>query len=85
MQLQPKIRLFKEIYVSKCPAIIYLYIIAPSYVCRYIGAAKLGDVLEVRSECIKQGKNLAFATVNIIRKNDGNRIAIGRQTKFVGF
>ena len=45
----------------------------------------MGDVLQIKSECIKQGKTLAFATVDITRKEDNKLIAVGRQTKFVGF
>lgn len=50
---------------------------------RYLGAARAGDVLEIKSECIKKGKRLAFATVDMTRKSDGQVIAVGRQTKYV--
>lgn len=51
--------------------------------CRYLSGAKVGDVLRVKSECIKKGKTLAFATVDIMRKEDNKLVAIGRQTKYV--
>ncbi len=41
-------------------------------------------MLELRSECLKYGKTLAFATVDIVKKSDGTLIATGRQTKHVG-
>ena len=53
--------------------------------CRYMNSAKAGDVLRIKSECIKTGKNLAFATVDISKKDDDKLIATGRQTKFVNF
>ena len=51
---------------------------------RYLKAAKAGDVVEIRSECLKYGRSLAFATVDILNKNDGSLIAVGRHTKHVG-
>ena len=50
---------------------------------RYLSAARPGDVLEIKSECVKKGKRLAFATVDVTRKSDGQLIALGRHTKFV--
>ena len=50
----------------------------------YMKAARLGDVLEVKAECQKVGKTLAFASVDIVKKDDGAIIAQGRQTKLIG-
>ncbi len=55
----------------------------PMTACRYLSGAKVGDVLRIKSECIKKGKTLAFATVDIMRKEDNKLVAIGRQTKYV--
>lgn len=48
-----------------------------------MSAARPGDVLEINSECVKRGKRLAFATVAVARKSDGQVIALGRQTKYI--
>ena len=50
---------------------------------RYLNAAKVGDVLKITSDCVKRGKKIAFATVDISRKSDGCVIAVGRQTKYI--
>lgn len=50
---------------------------------RYLNSAKAGDVLEIKSDCIKKGKKLAFATVEMTKKETGQVIAVGRQTKYV--
>lgn len=50
----------------------------------YLKGAKLGDVLEIRSELLKRGKTLAFTNVDILNKSDGGAlIATGRHTKFI--
>ena len=49
----------------------------------YMKGAQAGDVLEIKSQCLKQGKTLAFATVDIFNKSDGALVATGRQTKYV--
>ncbi len=53
------------------------------FVCRYLNGAKAGDLLEIRSECLKFGKSLAFTTVDILRRTDGTLIATGRLTNHV--
>ncbi len=53
------------------------------YFCSYLKAAKAGDVLELRAECLKYGKSLAFTTMDILKKSDGSLVATGRQTKHV--
>ena len=49
----------------------------------YLKGAQAGDILEIKSQCLKQGKTLAFANVDIFKKSDGSLIATGRQTKFI--
>lgn len=44
-------------------------------------AARLGDVLTIKSECLKAGQSLGFATVDIINQN-GDLVAQGKHTKF---
>ena len=51
--------------------------------CSYLKSAKVGDVLEIKSQCLKQGKSLAFANVDIFKKGDGSLVATGRQTKYI--
>lgn len=46
-------------------------------------AARLGDTLVIDAECLKLGKTLAFAAVDIRNKSDGTLIAQGRQTKHI--
>lgn len=58
----------------------------------YVGAARLGDVLEVEGVPVKVGGSLAFTTVTLRRVVDGaqgagegvgNVVALGSHTKFV--
>ena len=51
---------------------------------RYMSPAKLGDVLTLDAKCVKAGKKVAFATMDIVNKETGAVIAQGRQTKFLG-
>jgi len=46
-------------------------------------AVHLGDVLEVKAECLKLGRTLAFTSVDIVKKNDGTMVAQGRHTKHI--
>ena len=47
--------------------------------------ARLGDTILIEAECLKLGKTLAFATVDIRNKSDGGKIvAQGRHTKHIG-
>ena len=43
-----------------------------------------GDVLLIEAECLKLGKSLAFASVDIRSKEGGHLIAQGRHTKHIG-
>ncbi|CAG8729749.1 6613_t:CDS:2, partial [Acaulospora morrowiae] len=49
----------------------------------YIDAAKAGDVLLLKSECLKIGKTLAFTTIDLYNKKDSKLISQGRHTKFL--
>ena len=51
---------------------------------RYMSAARLGDVLTLDAKCVKAGKKVAFATMDIVNKETGAVVAQGRQTKFLG-
>lgn len=50
---------------------------------RYLNAVRAEDILEIRSDVIKKGNKLAFATVDVIRKSDNQLVAVGRQTKYL--
>lgn len=50
----------------------------------YLNPARQGDVIVIEAECLKVGRSLAFATVDIRNKSDGGRlIAQGRHTKHI--
>jgi len=43
--------------------------------------AKKGDTLSIVAECLKVGKTMAFVSVDIVNKSEGNKmIAQGRHT-----
>ena len=48
-----------------------------------MGAAKEGDVLSITAVCVKAGRNMAFATAEIVNKISGKMIAQGKQTKYI--
>ncbi|KNE66392.1 hypothetical protein AMAG_19573 [Allomyces macrogynus ATCC 38327] len=50
----------------------------------YLKSVGIGAVLEVRSYCERDGKNLAFTRTDIFDKNTGDLLASGRHTKFCG-
>lgn len=51
---------------------------------RYLSPAREGDTIEIDAKCLKIGKTLAFATVDVRNKSNGGRlIAQGRHTKHV--
>ncbi|KAM9308310.1 acyl-coenzyme A thioesterase 13 [Gastrophryne carolinensis] len=50
----------------------------------YMNAAKVGDSVLITAEILKQGKTLAFATVDLVNKDTGKIIAQGRHTKHLG-
>lgn len=51
---------------------------------RYMNAAKIGEDLLITAQVLKQGRTLAFATVDLTSKATGKLIAQGRHTKHLG-
>ena len=51
---------------------------------RYMNAAKIGEDVLITAQVLKQGKTLAFASVDLINKSTGKVIAQGRHTKHLG-
>ena len=51
---------------------------------RYLNAAKDGEEVIFDAKTLKTGKNLAFLTVDVIKKKDGVLLAQGQHTKFIG-
>ncbi|CAL9691501.1 unnamed protein product [Knipowitschia caucasica] len=50
----------------------------------YMNAAKIGEDVLITAQVLKQGKTLAFATVDLTSKATGKLIAQGRHTKHLG-
>ncbi|KAJ0003343.1 hypothetical protein NQD34_008441 [Periophthalmus magnuspinnatus] len=50
----------------------------------YMNAAKVGEDVLITAQVLKQGKTLAFATVDLTNKASGKIIAQGRHTKHLG-
>ncbi|KAJ1201154.1 hypothetical protein NDU88_004969 [Pleurodeles waltl] len=50
----------------------------------YTNAAKIGDSVLITAQILKQGRSLAFATVDVTDKATGKLIAQGRHTKHIG-
>lgn len=50
----------------------------------YMNAAKVGEDVLITAQVLKQGKTLAFATVDLTSKVTGKIIAQGRHTKHLG-
>ncbi|XP_070840100.1 acyl-coenzyme A thioesterase 13-like [Chaetodon trifascialis] len=50
----------------------------------YMNAAKIGEDVLITAQVLKQGRTLAFATVDLTSKVTGKLIAQGRHTKHVG-
>lgn len=51
---------------------------------RYMNAAKMGEDVLITAQVLKQGRTLAFATVDFTNKATGKLIAQGRHTKHLG-
>ena len=47
-----------------------------------MNAARVGDVLSIKSDCLKAGRSLAFATVDITNQH-GKMVAQGKHSKFI--
>ncbi|XP_074543433.1 acyl-coenzyme A thioesterase 13 [Halichoeres trimaculatus] len=50
----------------------------------YMSAAKMGEDVLITAEVLKQGRTLAFASVDLTSKVTGKMIAQGRHTKHLG-
>lgn len=50
----------------------------------YMNAAKVGEDILITAQVLKQGRSLAFATVDLTNKANGKMIAQGRHTKHLG-
>ncbi|XP_028317463.1 acyl-coenzyme A thioesterase 13 [Gouania willdenowi] len=50
----------------------------------YLNAAKMGEDVLITAHVLKQGRTLAFATVDLTSKATGKLIAQGRHTKHLG-
>ncbi|KAJ0054948.1 hypothetical protein NL108_008655 [Boleophthalmus pectinirostris] len=50
----------------------------------YMNAAKVGEDVLITAQVLKQGRTLAFATVDLTNKATGKMIAQGRHTKHLG-
>ncbi|XP_076157217.1 acyl-coenzyme A thioesterase 13 [Alosa pseudoharengus] len=50
----------------------------------YMNAAKMGEDVLITAQVLKQGRTLAFATVDLTSKATGKLIAQGRHTKHLG-
>ncbi|XP_060798726.1 acyl-coenzyme A thioesterase 13 [Neoarius graeffei] len=50
----------------------------------YMNAAKVGEDILITAQVLKQGRTLAFATVDLTNKANGKLIAQGRHTKHLG-
>ncbi|NWI21119.1 ACO13 thioesterase, partial [Crypturellus soui] len=49
----------------------------------YTTAAKIGEEVLITAQILKQGRNLAFASVDLTNKATGKLIAQGRHTKYL--
>ncbi|NXV74047.1 ACO13 thioesterase, partial [Atlantisia rogersi] len=50
----------------------------------YTSAAKIGEDILITAQILKQGRNIAFASVDLTNKATGKLIAQGRHTKYIG-
>ncbi|XP_060554572.1 acyl-coenzyme A thioesterase 13-like [Ruditapes philippinarum] len=50
----------------------------------FMRGAKVGDDIIIDAKMLKRGKRLAFLTVDITNKLDGNLLAQGKHTKYIG-
>uniref|UniRef100_A0A7M4E8D8 Acyl-coenzyme A thioesterase 13 n=1 Tax=Crocodylus porosus TaxID=8502 RepID=A0A7M4E8D8_CROPO len=51
----------------------------------YISGAKLGEELQITAQILKQGKHMAFTSVDLTNKATKKLIAQGRHTKFMAY
>ena len=60
---------------------------AINYICfpsRYMSPAKIGEDIMITAHILKQGKTLAFTSVDLMNKTTGKLVAQGRHTKHLG-
>ncbi|VTJ51864.1 Hypothetical predicted protein [Marmota monax] len=50
----------------------------------YMSPAKIGEEIVITAQILKQGRTLAFASVDLTNKATGKLIAQGRHTKHLG-
>ncbi|XP_037384516.1 acyl-coenzyme A thioesterase 13-like [Talpa occidentalis] len=50
----------------------------------YVAPAKIGEVVVVTARVLKQGRTLAFASVDLTNKTTGKLVAQGRHTQHLG-
>ncbi|KAG7250022.1 hypothetical protein CRUP_037006 [Coryphaenoides rupestris] len=50
----------------------------------YMNPAKIGEDVLITAQVLKEGKSLAFASVDLFNKSTGKVIAQGRHTKHLG-
>ncbi|XP_035968092.1 acyl-coenzyme A thioesterase 13 [Halichoerus grypus] len=50
----------------------------------YMSPAKIGEDIVITAHVLKQGKTLAFASVDLMNKTTGKLVAQGRHTKHLG-
>ncbi|XP_019399911.1 PREDICTED: acyl-coenzyme A thioesterase 13 [Crocodylus porosus] len=50
----------------------------------YMSAAKMGEEVLITAQVLKQGRSIAFASVDLTNKATGKLIAQGRHTKYLG-
>ncbi|KAK3089465.1 hypothetical protein FSP39_003854 [Pinctada imbricata] len=50
----------------------------------YMKAVKVGDIIVIDAQTLKCGRTLAFLTVDIKSKTNGQLVAQGKHTKFIG-
>ncbi|KAF3815373.1 hypothetical protein GH733_016755 [Mirounga leonina] len=51
---------------------------------KYMSPAKIGEDIVITAHVLKQGKTLAFASVDLMNKTTGKLVAQGRHTKHLG-
>uniref|UniRef100_A0A8C0H429 Acyl-coenzyme A thioesterase 13 n=1 Tax=Chelonoidis abingdonii TaxID=106734 RepID=A0A8C0H429_CHEAB len=50
----------------------------------YMSAAKIGEEILITAQILKQGRSMAFASVDVTNKETGKFVAQGRHTKYLG-
>ncbi|XP_073678517.1 acyl-coenzyme A thioesterase 13 [Garra rufa] len=59
-------------------------VLSKGHINKYMNAAKIGEDVLITAQVLKQGRTLAFATVDLTNKANGKLIAQGRHTKHLG-